>query len=67
MHGIAINFTGDKSIFTHPIYVAYQGTKLSNLNLIELKQVLGGIEPSIENLSILAYVSTLIRAANLIA
>ena len=68
MHDLSINYLGDNSILTHPLYVKWSTVTLGDMKtaLAGLKQDLAAIDGSMENLAITAYLLTLVRIAGLI-
>lgn len=69
MSGIPINYVGDSSILTNPLYLEYsQKTVDECLTAIAaLKTDLKGVQVNMDNLKIIAYLSNLIRTVALVA
>jgi len=69
MSGISINYVGDSSILTNPLYLEYsQKTVDECLTAIAaLKTDLKGVQANMDNLKIIAYLSNLIRTVALVA
>ena len=68
MNALPITYLGDESILTHPLYLKWSQNTLANVKaaLAPLKTDLGNVEANMNNLDIIAYLSTLIRIAGLI-
>jgi hypothetical protein len=68
MHDISINYLGDESILTHPLYLKWSQNTLTAVKagLVPLKADLSAVEANMHNLKIIAYLSTLIRIAGMI-
>lgn len=68
MHSLPINYMGDESILTNPLYLKWSLVTLGDAKtgLADLKNDLNGVRANMDNLNIIAYLSTLIRIAGLI-
>lgn len=68
MHDLSITYLGDNSILTHPLYLKWSQNTLTAVKagLVPLKADVGGIDANMDNLQIVAYLTTLIRIAGLI-
>ncbi len=68
MHDVSITYLGDESILTNPLYLKWSQNNLASIKaaLAALKTDLGNVEANMNNLNIIAYLSTLIRIAGLI-
>jgi len=68
MHDLSINYLGDNSILTNPLYLKWSQNNLAQIKsaLAALKTDLGNVEANMDNLNIAAYLSTLIRIAGMI-
>lgn len=68
LHDLSITYLGDNSILTNPLYLKWSQITLADAKtaLAGLKQDLGGVQGNMDNLKIIAYLSTLIRVAGLI-
>lgn len=68
MDDVAINYLGDKSILTNPLYLRWSQLTLAATKtaVVGLKEDLGKVEGNMNNLKIIAYLSTLIRVTELI-
>ena len=68
MNALPITYLGDESILTNPLYLKWSQNNLASIKaaLAALKTDLGNVEANMNNLNIIAYLSTLIRIAGLI-
>jgi len=68
MHDLSINYLGDKSILTHPLYVKWSAQTLGDVKtaLAAVKQDVAAIDGNMDNLAITSYLLTLIRIAGMI-
>ena len=68
MHDVSITYLGSEEILTEPLYVKWSQLPLASIktSLASLKSDLGLVEANMDNLLIIGYLSTLIRASNLI-
>lgn len=68
MQSIAINYMGGDEILTNPLYLKWSQFTIENIKsaLATLQADLGGIQASMDNLNIIAYLSTLVRSASLV-
>jgi hypothetical protein len=68
MHDISINYLGDDSILTNPLYLKWSQLTIEAISaaLVNLKSDLKAVEANMDNLKIIAYLSTLIRISGLV-
>ena len=68
MHALPITYLGDDSILTNPLYLKWSQNNLTAIKagLAPLKVDLGNVEANMDNLNIIAYLSTLIRIGSMI-
>tara|TARA_R110000824_G_scaffold90844_1_gene221605 strand:+ start:369 stop:575 length:207 start_codon:yes stop_codon:yes gene_type:complete len=68
MHDLSINYLGDQSILTHPLYVKWSVQTLGDIKtaLAAVKNDVNGIDANMDNLAITSYLLTLIRIAGMI-
>ena len=68
MHDISINYLGDESILIHPLYLKWSQLTIEQISaaLVNLKSDLKAVEANMDNLKIIAYLSTLLRIVGLI-
>ena len=68
MHDVSITYVGDESILTNPLYLKWSQLSLESVKaaLTNIQSDLGTVEANMDNLKIIAYLSTLIRIAGLI-
>lgn len=64
---IAINYVGGPEILTNPIYVTYSSIPIGDQTANDIKTSLKLIVPNMDNLAIISYLSTLLRAVTLVA
>lgn len=64
---ISINYLGDQVLITNPLYVKWSVKTLADIksNKADLKTDLGRIIANKDNLNIISYLSTLLRAVQL--
>ena len=69
MTGIPINYVGDSSILTNPLYLKYSLKTVDEClsAVADIKSDLKKITANMENLNIIAYLSNLLRAVALVA
>jgi len=69
MSGIPINYVGDSSILTNPLYLEYSQKSVDECltAIAALKTHLKGVQVNMDNLKIIAYLSNLIRTVELVA
>jgi hypothetical protein len=67
MHDISINYLGEPEILTHPLYLKWSQLTLEDIvgTVANVKTDLKGVEANMDNLKIIAYLSTLIRISGL--
>ena len=66
-HSVAINYFGGSEILTHPLYVKWSQKTIADINSAksDLQTDMGLIIDNMDNLAIISYLSTLIRAVEL--
>ena len=62
---IAINYVGGPEILNNPLYVQYSQIAIGDLTANDIKTSLKLIIPNMDNLAIISYLSTLLRAVTL--
>ncbi len=62
---IAINYVGGPEILNNPLYVQYSQIAIGDLTENDIKTSLKLIIPNMDNLAIISYLSTLLRAVTL--
>ena len=69
MSGIPINYMGDETILTNPLYLKYSTKTIgqSASDLAALKAHLKEVTGNMDNLKLIAYLSTILRAIELTA
>ena len=69
MNGIPINYVGDSSILTNPLYLKYSLKTVGEclIAVADIQTDLKKITANMENLNIIAYLSNLLRAVALVA
>jgi len=69
MQSIAINYMGGDEILTHPLYLKWSQYTIDEIfGVLPSVQVdLGAIQASMDNLNIIAYLSTLVRSTSLLS
>ena len=69
MSGIPINYVGDSSILTNPLYLKYSLKTVGEclIAVADIQTDLKKITANMENLNIIAYLSNLLRAVALVA
>lgn len=67
MDAYPINYMGDPSLLTHPLYTKWSQTTIggAKTGVADLKADLDGIMSIYDNISIIAYLTTLLRAVAL--
>jgi len=67
MHDISINYLGEPEILTHPLYLKWSQLTFNDIvgTVNNVKTDLKGVEANMDNLKIIAYLSTLIRISGL--
>jgi hypothetical protein len=67
MHDISITYLGEPEILTHPLYLKWSQLTLEDIvgTVANVKTDLKGVEANMDNLKIIAYLSTLIRISGL--
>jgi len=68
LHDVSITYVGDDDILTNPLYLKWSQLSLESVKaaLTNIQSDLGTVEANMDNLKIIAYLSTLIRIAGLI-
>ena len=68
MNSVAINYLGGEEILTHPLYLKWSQLSIENISgsVADLKTDLKGIQVNMNNLAIVSYLSTLLRAVALV-
>ena len=68
MHAIPINYLGDESILTNPLYLKWSLVTLGDVktDLADVKNDLQAVTANQDNILIASYLATLIRIAGLI-
>jgi len=68
MHALPINYLGDDSILTNPLYLKWSQLSFEGImnDIIQLKTDLKAVEANMDNLSIVSYLSTLLRVVPLV-
>jgi hypothetical protein len=66
---ISINYTGSKGILTHPLYVKWSPLTLEQIATAaaNVKTDLKGVQANMDNIEIISYLSTLLRAVTLVS
>lgn len=66
---ISINYIGSKGILTHPLYVKYSPLTIEQIAsaAAAVKTDMKGIQANKNNLEIISYMSTLLRAVALVS
>lgn len=66
-HSVSINYLGGPEILTHPLYVKWSQKTIADINSSKsaLQTDMGLIIANMDNLGIISYLSTLIRAVEL--
>ena len=57
---------GNSNLFKHELYIKYNNQLFANIDLFELQTDLGGVMATANSAEICAYLSWLIRTANLL-
>ena len=66
-HSVSINYMGGSEILTHPLYVKWSQKAIADITTDKaaVKTDLGNIIANMDNLAIISYLSTLLRAVEL--
>jgi hypothetical protein len=69
MESVAINYIGGDEILTHPLYLKWSQLSFESISggVANLKTDLKAVQANMDNLAIISYLSTLLRAAALVA
>jgi len=68
LHDISINYLGDEAILTHPLYLKWSQLSFEQISsgAANLKTDLKAVQANMDNLAIISYLSTLLRAVALV-
>lgn len=68
MNSVAINYLGGEEILTHPLYLKWSQLSIESISggVANLKTDLKGVQVNMDNLAIISYLSTLLRAVALV-
>jgi hypothetical protein len=69
LDSISINYLGGNEILIHPLYLKWSQLNIESIQgaAANLKTDLKGVEANMDNLNIIAYLSTLLRCSLLVA
>lgn len=69
MESVAINYIGGDEILTHPLYLKWSQLSFEQISsaVTNLKTDLKAVQANMDNLAIISYLSTLLRAVALVA
>lgn len=66
-NSVSINYLGDTDLLTNPLYVKWSSKTIADITTAKaaVKTDLGVVQANMDNLAIIAYLSTLLRAVEL--